>query len=139
MAPDRPENSDQDGGGGGQPVIFGFCESFGMKDAENHQYYVEETTATAADDTEVVIEASDVKPPSTQQSMDDDLTSLSWLHQQNLLKGLEIPKTAKDENILNNNIECDDSLDVSENASSVSSLDDSLSHGKKLPFSFPLV
>ncbi|KAF7397609.1 hypothetical protein HZH68_008831 [Vespula germanica] len=58
---------------------------------------------------------------------DDDLTSLSWLHQQNLLKGLEISNPSKDiknENLLNNNV-CDDIADFSENTNSVSSLDDS--------------
>ncbi|XP_029660667.1 uncharacterized protein LOC115234075 isoform X1 [Formica exsecta] len=66
---------------------------------------------------------------------DDDLTSLSWLHQQNLLKGLDISNPSKDmkhENMLNNNI-CDDMADFSENTNSISSLDDSFcpeSNGK---------
>lgn len=63
---------------------------------------------------------------------DDELTSLSWLHQQNLLKGLDISDPSKDmkhENMLNNNI-CDDVADFSENTNSVSSLDDSLCPGK---------
>ncbi|XP_029169803.1 forkhead box protein N3-like isoform X2 [Nylanderia fulva] len=58
---------------------------------------------------------------------DDELTSLSWLHQQNLLKGLDISNPSKDmkhENMLNNNI-CDDMADFSENTNSISSLDDS--------------
>lgn len=62
---------------------------------------------------------------------DDELTSLSWLHQQNLLKGLEISNPSKDmkhENILNNNIG-DDIADFSENTNSVSSLDDSFCPG----------
>lgn len=62
---------------------------------------------------------------------DDELTSLTWLHQQNLLKGLEIPnpsKNMKHENILNNNI-CDDIADFSENTNSVSSLDDGFCPG----------
>ncbi|KAJ8684077.1 hypothetical protein QAD02_019869 [Eretmocerus hayati] len=60
---------------------------------------------------------------------DDDLTSLSWLHQQNLLKGLELTehhgviKTVRVENILNNNIECEDSLDNSESTHSISSIE----------------
>lgn len=66
---------------------------------------------------------------------DDELTSLSWLHQQNLLKGLEISNPSKDmkhENMLNNNI-CEDMADFSENTNSISSLDDSFcpeSNGK---------
>jgi len=63
---------------------------------------------------------------------DDELTSLSWLHQQNLLKGLEISnpsKNMKHENMLNNNI-CDDIADFSENTNSISSLDDSFCPGK---------
>ncbi|XP_074116160.1 uncharacterized protein LOC141538506 isoform X2 [Cotesia typhae] len=82
---------------------------------------------------------------------DDDLTSLTWLHQQNLLKGLEISsptKNIKDENIfinnnnnndnkinnnnnnntnnnnINNNNVCEDSTELSENTNSISSLDD---------------
>lgn len=64
---------------------------------------------------------------------DDELTSLSWLHQQNLLKGLEISNPSKDmkhENLLNNNI-CEDMADFSENTNSISSLDDSFCSGKK--------
>lgn len=63
---------------------------------------------------------------------DDELTSLSWLHQQNLLKGLEISNPSKDmknENILNNNV-CDNITDFSENTNSISSLDDSFCSGK---------
>lgn len=63
---------------------------------------------------------------------DDELTSLSWLHQQNLLKGLDISNPSKDmkhENMLNNNI-CDDMADFSENTNSISSLDDSFCPGK---------
>lgn len=63
---------------------------------------------------------------------DDELTSLSWLHQQNLLKGLEISNPSKDmkhENLLNNNV-CDDMADFSENTNSISSLDDSFCSGE---------
>lgn len=65
---------------------------------------------------------------------DDELTSLSWLHQQNLLKGLDISNPSKDmkhENMLNNNI-CDDMADFSENTNSISSLDDSFCPGKNI-------
>lgn len=65
---------------------------------------------------------------------DDELTSLSWLHQQNLLKGLDISNPSKDmkhENMLNNNI-CDDMADFSENTNSISSLDDSFCPGKTI-------
>lgn len=64
---------------------------------------------------------------------DDELTSLSWLHQQNLLKGLDISNPSKDmkhENMLNNNNICDDIADFSENTNSVSSMDDSFCPGK---------
>lgn len=65
---------------------------------------------------------------------DDELTSLSWLHQQNLLKGLDISNPSKDmkhENMLNNNI-CDDMADFSENTNSISSLDDSFCPGRNI-------
>ncbi|KAK0093931.1 hypothetical protein PV326_012307, partial [Microctonus aethiopoides] len=78
----------------------------------------------------------------TSQS-DDDLTSLAWLHQQNVLKGLEISsptKSIKDDNIINNNNNnsninnnnvCEDSVDFSENTNSISSLDDNYFSEKK--------
>ncbi|XP_020292284.1 forkhead box protein N3-like isoform X2 [Pseudomyrmex gracilis] len=75
------------------------------------------------------------KPVERTSQPDDELTSLSWLHQQNLLKGLEISNPSKDmkhENLLNNNI-CEDMADFSENTNSISSLDDSFcseSNGK---------
>lgn len=138
MAPDRPDASDMVTGG--IPVAtptYGLCNAFGIKESDNanHQQYIEESLVHEG---EIVIE-EEVKPeinekPSNQS--DDDLTSLSWLHQQNLLKGLEISeqqplKTAKDENILNNNVVvCDDSLDISENTNSVSSLEESYSPGR---------
>jgi len=65
---------------------------------------------------------------------DDELTSLSWLHQQNLLKGLDISNPSKDmkhENMINNNI-CDDMADFSENTNSISSLDDSFCPGRNI-------
>lgn len=72
------------------------------------------------------------KPIEKNNQSDDELTSLSWLHQQNLLKGLEISNPSKDmkrENRLNNNV-CEDMADFSENTNSISSLDDSFCPGK---------
>lgn len=146
MAPDRPDASDVETGGVAGPVItrvFGFCEAFTLKEGDNanhqqHQQFVEEQTI-AAD--EIVIDEEEIpmvpksEPGDEKTQSDDDLTSLSWLHQQNLLKGLEITehpvKILKEETIINNNIICEDSLDISENTNSVSSLDDSYSPGKK--------
>ncbi|XP_058801144.1 forkhead box protein N2-like [Phymastichus coffea] len=133
MAPDRPDASDVVTNG--IPIAtstYGLCNTFGIKesDSANHQQYLEESMVHAS---EIVIE-EEVKPEINEKPInqsDDDLTSLSWLHQQNLLKGLDITeqqpiKNVKDENILNNNVVAyEDSLDTSENTNSVSSLDES--------------
>ncbi|XP_031784550.1 forkhead box protein N2 isoform X2 [Nasonia vitripennis] len=142
MAPDRPDASDVETGSVADPVVtrvFGFCEAFTLKEGDNanhqqHQQFVEEQTI-AGD--EIVIEEEEIpmipksEPGDEKTQSDDDLTSLSWLHQQNLLKSLEITehpgKVVKEENVINNNIICEDSLDISENTNSVSSLDDSYS------------
>jgi forkhead box protein N len=156
MAPDRPDASEVEAGAPLVRRVFGFCEAYNITEGDNasgHQeHYVEETSLTAD---EVVIEEEELEddeeeeeddevvvPPmvkpepcddKSSSHSDDDLTSLSWLHQQNLLKGLEITsqpvKATKDENALNINVICEDSLDISENTNSVSSLDDSYSPG----------
>lgn len=120
MPPDRPDASGVETGIGlSSTKVFNFGETvYTMKEKENASAFVE-TNSTDE------LSMSDKSIEKNSQS-DDDLTSLSWLHQQNLLKGLDISNPTKDmknENILNNNV-CDDMADFSENTNSVSSLDE---------------
>lgn len=120
MPPDRPDASGVETGIGlSSTQVFNFGETvYTMKEKENASAFVE-TNSTEE------LSMSDKSVEKNSQS-DDDLTSLSWLHQQNLLKGLDISNPTKDtknENALNNNV-CDDTADFSENTNSVSSLDD---------------
>ncbi|XP_017760946.1 PREDICTED: forkhead box protein N3-like isoform X1 [Eufriesea mexicana] len=123
MPPDRPDASDVETGIGlSSTQVFNFGETvYMMKEKENTSAFVETNSTDELSMSEKSIEKN--------SQLDDDLTSLSWLHQQNLLKGLDISNPSKDmkhENILNNNI-CDDMADFSENTNSVSSLDDGYS------------
>ncbi|XP_043593424.1 forkhead box protein N3-like isoform X4 [Bombus pyrosoma] len=120
MPPDRPDASGVETGIGlSSTKVFNFGETvYTMKEKENASAFVE-TNSTDE------LSMSDKSIEKNSQS-DDDLTSLSWLHQQNLLKGLDISNPTKDmknENVLNNNV-CDDMADFSENTNSVSSLDE---------------
>ncbi|XP_076243845.1 uncharacterized protein LOC143185039 [Calliopsis andreniformis] len=122
MPPDRPDASGIEAGMHGTQ-IFSFGETvYGMKEKENMSAFVE---SNSSDELQEEISMSEKSIEKTNQ-LDDDLTSLSWLHQQNLLKGLDISNPSKDiksENILNNNV-CDDMAEFSENTNSISSLDD---------------
>ncbi|XP_039313893.1 forkhead box protein N3 isoform X1 [Solenopsis invicta] len=137
MPPDRPDasgietdielNSSQD---------YNFGENnYTMNDKEKENASVL-ADSNSPNDCQSEIPRWDKSMEKNNQS-DDELTSLSWLHQQNLLKGLDISNPSKDikhenMNMLNNNI-CDDIADFSENTNSVSSLDDSFcpeSNGK---------
>lgn len=119
MPPDRPDTSDVETGIGLSTQVFNFGETvYTMKEKENANVFVETNSTDELSMSEKSIEKN--------SQSDDDLTSLSWLHQQNLLKGLDISnptKEMKNENVLNNNI-CDDMADYSENTNSISSLDD---------------
>lgn len=120
MPPDRPDASGVETGIGlSSTQVFNFGEPvYAMKENENSSTFVETNSTDELSMSEKSIEKN--------SQSDDDLTSLSWLHQQNLLKGLDISNPSKDiknENVLNNNV-CDDAADFSENTNSVSSLDD---------------
>lgn len=131
MPPDRPDasgvetdielNSIQD---------HNFGEAYAMSDREKENASVlADSNSTKKCQSEI---ARCEKSIEKNNQSDDELTSLSWLHQQNLLKGLEISNPSKDmkhENMLNNNI-CEDMADFSENTNSISSLDDSFCPGK---------
>lgn len=151
------------GGGTVGPVVtrvFGFCDAFTLRQNRDHhqqqQQHQQHFTPVEVDplasgdgDSEIVIEEEEVplvpkdedvpkeEPIDGDQRVcgqsDDELTSLSWLHQQNLLKDLDITEHAvkkeEEEDVGDNNIICEDSLDVSENTNSVSSLDESYSPG----------
>ncbi|XP_025161510.1 forkhead box protein N3 isoform X1 [Harpegnathos saltator] len=136
MPPDRPDasgietdielNSTQD---------FNFGEAaYTMNDKEKENASVLVESKATNNECQSEISKCEKSIEKNSQS-DDELTSLSWLHQQNLLKGLEISNPSKDmkhENMLNNNV-CDDMADFSENTNSISSLDDSFcpeSNGK---------
>lgn len=132
MPPDRPDasgietdielNSTQD---------FSFGEAaYTMNDKEKENASVLAESKPSNNECQSEISRCEKSIEKNNQS-DDELTSLSWLHQQNLLKGLEISNPSKDmkhENMLNNNI-CDDMADFSENTNSISSLDDSFCPG----------
>lgn len=119
MPPDRPDASDVETGIGLSTQVFNFGDTvYTMKEKENASVFVETNSTDELSMSEKSIEKN--------SQSDDDLTSLSWLHQQNLLKGLDISnptKEMKNENVLNNNV-CDDMADYSENTNSISSLDD---------------
>nr|XP_031835400.1 forkhead box protein N3-like isoform X3 [Nomia melanderi] len=124
MPPDRPDASGIETGVGlNSTQVFSFGETvYTMKEEENASAFVE---TNSSDDLHKDISVSE-KSIEKNSQLDDDLTSLSWLHQQNLLKGLDISNPSKDmknENVLNNNV-CDDAADFSENTNSISSLDD---------------
>jgi len=131
MPPDRPDAS------GVETDIelissqdYNFDENVTMNDKEKENASVL-TDSNLTNDCQSEIPKWEKAMEKNNQS-DDELTSLSWLHQQNLLKGLDISnpsKNMKHENMLNNNI-CDDMADFSENTNSVSSLDDSFCPGK---------
>ncbi|XP_034952525.1 forkhead box protein N3-like isoform X2 [Chelonus insularis] len=154
MAPDRPDAS-------GVETACGLTVTraysiddtvLTLKEADNASTFSDKTNTGAID---VAVPDAVNSPPvakspsefastitTKQNQSDDDLTNLAWLHQQNLLKGLEISsptKSIKEENIINNNNNnnnnniCDDSTELSENTNSISSLDDnyfSESNGK---------
>ncbi|XP_023246303.1 forkhead box protein K2-like [Copidosoma floridanum] len=161
MAPDRPDAAVVDDGrdlvvGGGPCTVarvFGFCEAFAVKEAEAPQpRFVEETMALSSNEVVIGLQQQQLEESAVAPMVrlaeekannggggtsvvigqsDDELTSLSWLHQQNLLKGLEISdrpamaaKISKGEVV----VKVEDSFDTSENTNSVSSLDDSFSH-----------
>lgn len=135
MPPDRPDasgietdielNSTQD---------YNFGETaYTMNDKEKENASVlADSNSTNKCQNEILRCENTEKNIEKNNQSDDELTSLSWLHQQNLLKGLDISNPSKDmkhENMLNNNI-CDDMADFSENTNSISSLDDSFCPGK---------
>ncbi|XP_015605657.1 uncharacterized protein LOC107272726 [Cephus cinctus] len=127
MSPDRPDATGMETAVGLTITrVLSFREAvYTLKEGDNASTFVE---TSSSDELNKEIDISEKSIEKNSQS-DDDLTSLSWLHQQNLLKGLEISdpsKNIKSENILNNNI-CEDSADLSENTNSISSLDDSYS------------
>ncbi|XP_033207341.1 forkhead box protein N3-like isoform X2 [Belonocnema kinseyi] len=124
MAPDRPDTSNME-------TAVGLTVTHVLDCGEAVYSVKEEDIPTEGSSTDELTVGSPRSEKSIEKSnqSDDDLTSLTWLHQQNLLKSLEISnpsKNAKVENVLNNNI-CEDSADLSENTNSVSSLDDSYS------------
>lgn len=135
MPPDRPDASGVETGIGlNSTQVFSFGETvYMMKEKENASAFVE---SNSSDELHEEISMSE-KSVEKNGQLDDDLTSLSWLHQQNLLKGLDISNPSKDiknENILNNNV-CDDMGDFSENTNSISSLDDGYCPGNSYFYS----
>ncbi|KAG7198695.1 hypothetical protein KM043_001691 [Ampulex compressa] len=127
MPPDRPDASGIETEIGLNTTrVFDFGEpAYTMKERENTSAFVD---PNSSDELHEDVPISEKSIEKNNQS-DDELTSLSWLHQQNLLKGLDISNPSKDikhENILNNNV-CDDIADFSENTNSISSLDDGYS------------
>lgn len=123
MAPDRPDTSNME-------TAVGLTVTHVLDCGEAIYSVRDEDIATEGSSIDELNEGSPRSDKSMKSNQsDDDLTSLTWLHQQNLLKSLEISnpsKNAKEENVLNNNV-CDDSVDLSENTNSVSSLDESYS------------
>lgn len=122
MAPDRPDTTNME-------TAVGLTVTHVLDCGEAIYSVRDEDIATEGSSIDELNEGSPRSDKSMKSNQsDDDLTSLTWLHQQNLLKSLEISKSsksAKEENVLNNNI-CDD---LSENTNSVSSLDESYSTG----------
>lgn len=130
MPPDRPDSTGMERGIELRSnQIFNFQDAtYKTREHNNTNAFVESNSSYDVQE-ELPINEKSIEKNS---HSDDDLTSLSWLHQQNLLKGLEISNPSKDiknENLLNNNV-CDDIADFSENTNSVSSLDDSYCSGK---------
>lgn len=135
MPPDRPDASGAETEIGlSSTQVLNFGEAvYKMKEKENTNALVETNSTDELSMSEKSIEKN--------SQSDDDLTSLSWLHQQNLLKGLDISNPTKDtknENVLNNNV-CDDTADFSENTNSVSSLDDGYCPGNRYAYIFFLL
>ncbi|XP_066593851.1 forkhead box protein N3-like isoform X2 [Prorops nasuta] len=126
MPPDRPDSSGME-----TAVRMNTTQPYNFGEIEENSY----TKANSAEELNEEV-SNNVKVIEKNSQSDDDLTSLSWLHQQNLLKSLDISDPSKDiknENILNNNV-CDDAADYSENTNSISSLDDNYcleSNGKR--------
>lgn len=147
MAPDRPDASGIETACGLTVTrVFSFDDpmlTLKEADSANSERNSASTIDVVASSLDTVNNLSVAKSPSElgsaittkQNQSDDDLTSLAWLHQQNLLKGLEISsptKSIKDEHIINNNNNlCEDSAELSENTNSISSLDDSYFAGKE--------
>ncbi|XP_043285150.1 protein kinase 4-like [Venturia canescens] len=153
MAPDRPDATGIEAACGLTVTrVLSFGETvFTVKEGDNASTFTDSGSADEQmNEEQVVGMANSSANGSTNDSIkssqpDDDLTSLSWLHQQNLLKGLEISspaKSAKNDNHINNNNNnntsnnnnnsntnnnnvCEDSAEFSENTNSISSLDDS--------------
>ncbi|XP_046749516.1 forkhead box protein N2-like isoform X2 [Diprion similis] len=127
MAPDKPDAGDVESTVG-LPITRVFScgdAAYVLKEGDNASVFTNSNLVDEIHDEVGIIDKSVEK---TNHS-DDDLTSLSWLHQQNLLKGLEISRPTKDLQTtinLNNNV-CDDTADLSENTNSISSLDDGYS------------
>lgn len=173
MAPDRPDASGLEATCGLTVTrVFNIGDSIvTLKKADNTSAFADKNNIATVDvaSSDVISNPTVVKhfndlgnPLITKLNQsDDDLTSLTWLHQQNLLKGLEISsptKNIKDENIfinnnnnndnknnnnnnnntnnnnINNNNVCEDSTELSENTNSISSLDDNYFPGKKKKF-----
>lgn len=136
MAPDRPDGSDVETGVGlATEKNFSYCQDYLVKEGDNANAFSESKVKE-----EVVREHSLTKNEieEKENQSDDDLTSLSWLHQQNILTGLEISasnnKDLKKEILFNNNV-CEDSLDISdENTNSISSYEEIASPGKCVLF-----
>ena len=153
MAPDRPDASDVDSGGAAtaEPAIarvFDFCDSFTTeRTAATEEQIVEEEEVP-------MVKADCNNADGKVAECDDELTSLNWLHQQNLLKGLDITEQQQQqqqqqqeqqdqlqqqqqliqdilikEESVSSNLICDDSLDTSENTNSVSSIEDNFFYG----------
>ncbi|XP_014238877.1 probable serine/threonine-protein kinase roco9 isoform X2 [Trichogramma pretiosum] len=161
MAPDRPDAQDVDSGGAeasvAMPVapseeqmssktisnVYNFCKS--REGDQNQSTCLMEESSTTEEEV-VTMRPESLQPNSGNEertASDDDLTSLSWLHQQNILKSLDISERQQKEkyeglqeeqvitierstktNDVESNMFCEDSLDVSETTNSVSSSDD---------------
>lgn len=129
MAPDKPDAAELETGVGlAVTRVFSYGDAvYALKEGDNASVFTESNSVDEIHE-EVGINDKSVEKSS---HSDDDLTSLTWLHQQNLLKGLEISspsKTLQATINLNNNV-CDDAADLSENTNSISSLDDGYSPG----------
>ncbi|XP_012260337.2 uncharacterized protein LOC105688521 [Athalia rosae] len=127
MAPDKPDTAGVETAVGLSVTrVINYGDAvYALKEGDNASVFTESNSVDGINE-EISINEKSVEKSS---HSDDDLTSLSWLHQQNLLKGLEISNPSK--NIqssisLNNNV-CDDAADLSENTNSISSLDDGYS------------
>lgn len=120
MAPDRPDSSNMETA---VSKVYNLDEIQRLNECTISDGAAEATS-------EAITKGKGPAEKGIQQS-DDELTSLSWLHQQNLLKGLEISKTSKDEVALNNNNVSDESAEFGSSANSCD-VDDECSSGKKV-------